>query len=276
MSNESSALYGPKATTTIESSRIFIRQNGTYTIVGYQNYTTVKNEYALKALQFEGMGQEFNILDIAGDFEGPLYDEDGEFMNTAPTLMVRDGDGYVYYYYLADGKWDEDLGDYVPGWADGGGNPLPEEGVTYPSGTAFWILDQFADGKTMTLAGQVVTDPTSEITFGAGFTLCAAPYPKAYAFSDIDFGTIDGPYYDEDGEFMNTAVTMMVREGDGYVYYYYLADGRYDEDLGDYVPGWADGGGNPLEDYSAPVIPVGAPFWVNTQEQDSFTATFSL
>ena len=153
MSNESSALYGPKATTTIKSSRIFIRQNGTYTIVGYQNYTTVKNEYALKALQFEGMGQEFNIFDITGDFEGPAWDDEGLFMETAPTLMVRDGNGYVYYYFLADGKYDEDLGDYVPGWADGGGNPLEDyDAVVIPVGAPFWINTQEQDPFTATFS----------------------------------------------------------------------------------------------------------------------------
>ena len=205
---------------------------------------------------------------------GPAYDEDAEFVETAPTLMVRDGDDYVYFYYLSDGAVNEE-GEYVPGWADAGGNPL-DEGFSIPAGTAFWFLEPTQESATLYIPGAVLSDASSTTEFQKGYTLGGAPYPKAYSFASIEFTGIKGPAYDEDAEFVETAPTMLVREGSDYVYYYFLSDGAVDAN-GEYIPGWADAGGNPLEDYEASVIEAAGAFWVYVPEvATGFSATFSL
>ena len=190
-------------------------------------------------------------------------------------LMVRDGEGYVVYYYLSDGKYDSTTGEYSAGWADAGGNPLPGTGVEIPAGTAFWFVDQYSDASSLTVPGSVVSDATSDVTFGTGYTLAACPYPKAVAFSEIAFKDLVGPAYDDDGNFFTTAPMLMVRDGEGYVVYYYLSDGKYDSTTGEYSAGWADAGGNPLVDYSEKLISAGTAFWMSLPS-GSVTATFSL
>ena len=190
-------------------------------------------------------------------------------------LMVREGDGYVNYYYLSDGAVDEG-GAYIPGWADAGGNPLPDEGVEIEPGTAFWFVDQYNEESSLTVPGAVLADASVEKTFGLGYTLAATPYPIACGFADIKFTGITGPAYDEEGEFFETAPMTLVRVDGGYVNYYYLSDGAVDEG-GKYIPGWADAGGNPLADYTEKVIPAGSAFWVNIPASaKGFKATFSL
>ena len=244
--------------------------------MGYQSIVGQKGVYELKAVQFTNVsGAAFNIKDLTGDLIGPAYDEDALFVETAPTLMVRENGGYTYYYYLSDGAVDAD-GEYIPGWADVGGNPLPDEGVEIPAGTAFWFLEQSAESSTLTIPGAVLSDVSCKMDFKSGYTLAASPYPVSVAFSEIEFTGLTGPAYDEDANFVETAPTMMVRENGGYTYYYYLSDGAINAG-GEYIPGWADVGGNPLDDYSAKVIETAGAFWIYIPESASpFSATFSL
>ena len=254
----------------------FLNKPAITNIVGYQTFAqNAKNTYQLKSVQFDGVNATFNLKDLTGDLEGPAYDEDFNFTSTAPMLQIRVGNGYEPYYFLSDGAVDA-KGDYVPGWADVGGNPLPEDGVEIPAGTAFWFVDQYRASSSITTAGAVVSDATSEITFNAGYTLAACPYPTAVAFSEISFEGLQGPAYDEDFNFTATAPMIQVRVGNGYEPYYFLSDGAVDA-KGDYVPGWADVGGNPLPDYDAKVISVGTAFWmILPTGSTSVKATFAL
>ena len=193
--------------------------------------------------------------------------------------MVRSGDGYVVYYYLSDGVYDSATDTFSAGWADAAGESLPAAGVEIPAGTAFWLVDQQSDSSTLTTPGAIVSDSTVDLTFGIGFTLAASPYPAAFAFSEITFTNLTGPEYDEYGNFANTAPQLMVRDGDGYVVYYYLADGIYNSSTDTFSAGWADAAGESLSDYTAKRIAAGTAFWVNLPSAgtcSSFTATFSL
>ena len=197
---------------------------------------------------------------------------------TAPMMQVRNGDGYDLYYYLSDGAVDPETGDYIPGWANSAGEPL-EGDVKIEAGTAYWLVNQYEDETSVVVSGQVVADATTEKTFSTGWNLSASPYPTALAFSEIDFGKIVGPAWDEDAEFTTTAPMMQVRNGDGYDLYYYLSDGAIDAETGDYVPGWANSAGEPLENYDAKLIGSGAAFWIvlpEAGETQSFTATFKM
>ena len=55
----------------------------------------------------------------------PLFDEDLAFVNTAAQIQIpfADREGFMPYYYLADGA--ANMVD--PGWVDGGGNPADPE-----------------------------------------------------------------------------------------------------------------------------------------------------
>ena len=206
---------------------------------------------------------------------GPAWDEDGNFTLTAPILQVRNGNGYDIYYFLADGKFDPETETYSPGWADAGGNPLSPEGVEIESGTAFWFVDQYSDSSTLTVPGAVPEDATISLTFNSGYTLAACPYPKAVSFNDITFNDITGPAWDEDGNFTTTAPVLQIRNGNGYDWYYYLSDGKFDATTETYSPGWADAGGNPLPDYSEKLFTTGTAFWVVLpNESASVMATF--
>ena len=246
-------------------------------IVGYQTFSATKNTYQLKSVQFDGVGAKFNINDLSGNLNGPSWDEEGLFFTTAPMLMVRNGDIYVQYYYLSDGAVDEESGEYIPGWASATGDPLPAEGVEIEAGTAFWFIDQYSDSSSLTVSGEVVSDATSTATFKTGYTLAACPYPKALAFSEIQFAGLTGPAWDEEGNFFETAPQMLVRDGDIYVQYYYLSDGAVDEESGEYIPGWASATGDPLPNYSEKLISVGTAFWIILPDAGSnVTATFTL
>ena len=205
---------------------------------------------------------------------GPAWDEEAEFTLTAPQMQVRNGDVYDLYYFLSDGAVDAE-GNFIPGWADAGGNPL-EEDVLIESGTAYWIYNPYEADTSMTVAGAVVSDDTVTQSFKVGYTLSASPFPAAVSFEEIAFAKIIGPAWDEEAEFTTTAPMMQVRNGNVYDLYYFLSDGAVDAE-GNFIPGWADAGGNPLDDYSAKVIGSGAAFWVYLPEdKPAFTATFSL
>ncbi len=247
-------------------------------MVGYQTFGATKNTYLLKSIQFDGVTETFNIKDLTGDLQGPAWDDTDAFKSTAPLLEVRNGDGYDFYYFLSDGVYDAATGTYSPGWADVGGNPLPPEGVEIAAGTAFWLIDQYSDTSSLTTPGAIVSDSTTKIDFAIGYNLAGCPYPKAIALSEITFtGLESAPAWDDMDSFKDTAPLLEVRDGEGYTFYYYLSDGKYDAATGVYSPGWADVGGNPLPDYDAKVISAGTAFWlVLRNSETNVSATFSL
>ena len=69
---------------------------------------------------------------------------------------------------------------------------------------------------------------------------------------------LEGTWYDDE-DFYTCAPMMQIRnaENTGYDIYYYLEDGK-PNDQGGYDPGWADQVGDPLPD--GVEIPVGTPF----------------
>ena len=220
-----------------------------------------------------------NVRDITGTFEGVPYDDDGLFADTAPCMMVRTPEGgYDTYYYLSDGVWSDELGGYGPGWCDAGGSELGEDAGVIPVGTAVWFVDQNNTKSSVTIAGEVLSDATTTISFNTGYTLSAVPYPKSVSFNDIKFVGIEGVPYDDDGLFADTAPCMMVRTPEGgYDTYYYLSDGVWSDELGGYGPGWCDAGGSELASYDEIAIQFGSAFWIYlTGDLKSFSATFSL
>ena len=236
--------------------------------VGYTKQDFMaKSTYYMMGSQFETTaGATLKLADLDfGDMTGaPLFDEDLNFVSTAPQVRIAfaDSEGFTTYYYLADGA--ENMVD--PGWVDGGGNPANPD---VPAGIGFWFYNPVSNAPEITAAGAVVGDASVEKSFDSTFRVLVNPFPVATKLSDIDFGAIatGAPLFDEDLAFVNTATQIRIpfTDSEGFTTYYYLADGA--ENMVD--PGWVDGGGNPID----PTIPVGRGCWF--KPTGSLTVTFS-
>ena len=199
------------------------------------------------------MSGSFNLKDITGNYSGPDWDPDNLWYETAPQLMVRNGDGYDFYYFLNDGL-DNGDGTYSPAWVDPGATPAD---IEIDAGTGFWIFDPFNATADYTISGQVPADSQIERTYPADFNLTANPYPVSFGVEDVIWGGITGPDWDPDNLWYETAPQLMVRNGDGYDFYYFLNDGLDNGD-GTYSPAWVDPGATPV---SGTLINGGDAFW---------------
>lgn len=180
--------------------------------------------------------------------------------------MVRNGDGYDFYYYLNDGL-DNGDGTYSPAWVDTSATPV-DTAVTLGGG--FWIYDPYNASASYTTAGAVCADTSVEVNYVADFNLAGNPYPVAFGFSDVTWDGMVGVYWDVDNEWVNTAPQIMVRNGEGYNFYYFLTDGLDNGD-GTYSPSWVDESATPV---SGDLIEAGAAFWFKPTTAVKATYTF--
>lgn len=92
--------------------------------------------FALRANTFP-VTVELNTSAITSeDIVGANYDDESQFVNTAPQIQIPYDGAYRTYYYLNDG-YDlvKDDGTTAPGWCDGAGNLV---NTTIPAGQGFW------------------------------------------------------------------------------------------------------------------------------------------
>lgn len=125
-----------------------------------------------------------------------------------------------------------------------------------PAGTGFWI--ESSDVASMTIAGEVPEDDTTEIEVSGGFTLLAYPYPETVSIQKIQSDDLAG--MTPDFAFQSK---LQVWDGSKYITY-----GWCDADDGTAM-GMASWNSTWLhEDYSettaADDIAIGAGFWIDT------------
>ncbi len=187
---------------------------------------------------------------------------------TAPTIMIRVGNGYATYYYCADA--DDGKGNYVEGWADKLGslvsNPLAP-------GKGFWLNNATEDSVTFTLAGQVIGTATANAVGTSGYNLVANPFPKGFDINAAGITWNLTPQNSYNGDdyitgWETSASAIQIRVGNGYAIYYYCADA--DDGKGNYVAGWSD----KLGSLVTKTIDAGCGFWIESKDAN-FTAVFT-
>ena len=168
--------------------------------------------------------------------------------------MVRNGNGYVFYYFLEDGL-DNGDGTYSPAWVDDAASPVEDDFVV---GTGFWFLNPTDPNCEFTLSGEVPAEESIDLDYKADYNLTGNPYPVSFGLEDVTFDGLVGAWWDIDNTWYETAPQVMVRVGDGYIFYYYLEDGLDNGD-GTYSPAWVDDAATPVE--GTLKIESGAAFW---------------
>lgn len=185
-------------------------------------------------------------------------------MNTdAPCIMFYNGVGYDFYYYISDAY--DAKGDTVTAWADLNGDATD---VAKVIGTGFWLRIPEATCTTgsLTESGEVSTAATTTIDIANGLTLASNPYPTAMNMSKVTTAGLTPGVYDT----MNTdAPCIMVYNGVGYDFYYYISD-AYDA-KGDTVTAWSDLNGDAV---TGEIAEAGAAFWAKSTTAG--TLTFAL
>ena len=233
-------------------------------IVGYNSTAIAGGKLSCISLQFADVGGEGDVASLgklaSAGLTAGIYDT----MNTdAPCIMVYNGVGYDYYYYISD-AFDAD-GNEVTAWADLNGDEID---VTEDLGTGFWLNVPAATCSTGTLtqSGEVSDAATSTINIAAGLTLAGNPYPAAINMSKVvTTGLVAGIY-----DTMNTdAPCIMVYNGVGYDYCYYISD-AFDAD-GNEVTAWADLNGDAID---GEIAEAGEAFWARSSTAGALT--FSL
>ena len=233
-------------------------------IVGYSTQGIQGGKLSCVAFQFADVGSMNEDASIANLATTGLSAGEYDTMDTdAPCIMIYNGVGYDYYYYISDAF--DKSGDPVTAWADGGGDAADD---TKSLGTGFWL--RIPDGKctsgTLTQSGKVNSDDDTTITLSSGLTLAGNPYPTAMNMSKVVTAGLTAGEYDT----MDTdAPCIMFYNGVGYDYYYYISD-AFDKS-GDPVTAWADGGGDAV---TGDVAEAGKAFWARTKTAG--TLTFSL
>lgn len=159
--------------------------------------------------------------------------------------------GYDIYNYIEE-AYDEDLDTFVPGWADKLGNLALTKIVP---GAAFWFRAESNCG--VHIAGKVLEDASKTVNVNAGiFSMIGNAYPVDVNPNAIEWTGLT--YGDE----------MQVRlDAGGYNIYNYLEE-AYDEDLDDFVPGWADKLGNLV---TTGVLQSGRGAWIKPTAKVSVT-----
>lgn len=159
--------------------------------------------------------------------------------------------GYDIYHYDAE-AYDEDNDDFVPGWANGGGNLATAK---IAPGAAFWF--KTGSSCNVNIAGKILEDASKTVNVNAGiFSMIGNAYPADVNPNAIEWTGLT--YGDE----------MQVRlDAGGYDIYHYDAE-AYDESTDDFVPGWANGGGDLV---TTGVLKSGRGAWIKPAAAVSVT-----
>ena len=242
-------------------------------VVGYATDTLTGGKFYIKAAQFQDVQNGTSTLNtIMNGLTGVDFDEEFNFLTTAPEIQVQksEGAGYDGYYFLND-AYIEETDSTVKGWADSAGNYVD---LTIAPGVAYWFKVPSAD-TDVTVSGAVEGGTSVDVTVPQNkFTLVANAYPTAITLNGKQMTSEDivGVDFDEEFNFLTTAPQIQVQkaEGAGYDGYYFLND-AYIEETDSTVKGWADSAGN----FVSSTIPVGAGFWMKGVTGD-VTVNFAL
>jgi hypothetical protein len=117
-------------------------------IVGYNSTAIAGGKLSCISLQFADVGTDGDLASIGKLTSTGLTAGKYDTMNTeAPCIMVYNGLGYDYYYYISD-AYDAD-GNEVTAWANGNGDAIT--GVIAQPGEAFWASSPTAGTLTFSL-----------------------------------------------------------------------------------------------------------------------------
>ena len=171
------------------------------------------------------------------------------------TLFLNPDGTYATYTFIEE-AYDEDLDDFVPGWADGDDYLVK---TASNLGLGFWA--QATSALDLIEMGQVDDEQTRTITIPANsYYLFSNVLPKGFNPNDasLDWGNIG----------YGTKILALAPSG-SYVTYTFIEE-AYDEDADDFVPGWADG-----DDYlvTDPIMASGEGAWIYSETQ--LTLTFN-
>jgi hypothetical protein len=174
--------------------------------------------------------------------------------------MIYNGAGYVYYYYISDAY--DAGGNEVTAWADFAGDVATDQKII---GTGCWL--RIPAGKatagTVTASGEVSAADTATINVANGLTLACNPFPVALNMTKVTTSGLTAGAYST----METdAPCIMVYNGSGYVYYYYISD-AYDAG-GNEVTAWADFAGDVA---TGDIAAVGEAFWMRSSSAGTLT-----
>ena len=229
--------------------------------VGYSTQDVTGGKLYCVGWQFGDVGASGDVASIAklatSGITAGVYDT---MATDAPCMMFYNGVGYDYYYYISDAY--DAGGNEVTAWSDPGG----DEAVAQKAlGTGCWL--RIPDGKatagSITASGEVSEADTSTISIANGLTLACNPFPVALNMSKVTTSGLTAGAYDT----MSTdAPCIMVYNGVGYNYYYYISD-AYDAG-GNEVTAWADPGGDAL---TGDIAAAGEAFWVRSGSASTLT-----
>ena len=222
-------------------------------IVGYDTQA-IASGLKCAALQFTTIGgEQASLANISTKGLTPGWYDTME--DEAPAILIYNGVGYDFYYYIQDGgeSYEE------TGWCDPDGLLAGDVGI--PS-TGFWlqIPEGMCDTGSLTEAGEVSDAASTTIDIAKGLTLAGNPYPMALDLSKVVTEGIEPGWYDT---MEDEAPCIMIYNGVGYDFYYYIQDGgeSYEE------TGWCDPDGLLAEE----VATVGAGFWLSSQTAGTLT-----
>ena len=229
--------------------------------VGYSTQAVQGGKLYCIGLQFGDVGVTGDLASIAklatSGITPGVYDT---MATDAPCIMIYDGVGYDYYYYISDAFDSE--GNEVTAWANDGGDVASDQKAI---GTGCWlrIPDGKASAGVLTEAGQVSEADTSTISIANGLTLACNPFPVALNMSKVTTSGLVAGVYDT---MATDAPCIMVYDGVGYDYYYYISD-AFDSE-GNEVTAWANDGGDAV---TGDIAAVGEAFWVRSGSAGTLT-----
>ena len=230
-------------------------------VVGYNTQAVQGDKLYCIGLQFADVGVAGDLASIAKLSTSGVTPGAYDTMGTdAPCIMIYNGVGYDYFYYISD-AYDAD-GNEVTAWADNNG----DEATTQKAlGTGCWLripAGKATDGS-VTESGEVNDADTSTINIANGLTLASSPYPVALNMAKVTTSGLVAGAYDTMG---TEAPCIMTYNGVGYNYYYYISD-AYDAD-GNEVTAWADNNGDAV---TGEITAVGEAFWVRSGSAGTLT-----
>ena len=230
-------------------------------IVGYSATPVTGGGLYCIGMQFADVGASSDMATISKLSASGLTPSTWNDMETgAPCIMFYNGVGYDFYYYISD-AYDAD-GNEVTAWANAGGDEALE---TKSLGTGCWLSlpAGTATEGSITSSGEVSDAATSTVTINNGLSLITNPYPMGFnPGAIVTTGLTPSTWNDMETE----APCIMVYNGVGYDFYYYISD-AYDAD-GNEVTAWANAGGDAVNEE---IAGVGEAFWVKTTSAGSFT-----
>ena len=230
-------------------------------VVGYQKIDLTGGKLNCIALQFQDVGATDAAISLAKITSSGVTAGVYDTMNTqAACIMTYNGDGYDYYYYISD-AFDANENE-VTAWADLDGVEID---VTKVIGTGFWlnVPEKVCSKGKLMISGEVSNTDQNVVNINEGLTLAGNPYPGALNLSKVIVEGLEPGVYDT----MNTeAPCIMVYNGDGYDYYYYISD-AFDANENE-VTAWADLDGVAVVD---DVATSGMAFWARSKTTGTLT-----